>query len=440
MASPQIPDPAQLLADRKQARAARAQIRRQKAESHKAEVRARLLQLLALLLYLPCRISRETKNSKKGNYEEAMECYHDAIAVNGPQPHILSNIAATYLKMGDYQSAENAACHALLHDPLFIKARYRRALARKGLKHFKKAMSDLVWILQQDPSLTEAKTELNALRSLCKADRIRLDDEVNDVSQDMVKVEIDYASDSSGCRHEGNGTPCRSYNHAGCTKGRDCPYSHAVDHNSVRDDLCVYFSVLRTFGLAISPTRHRGKNVCLYYVVDMCKFREDECAYSHCRDYLPAGRWWDDEEKVDRVSSMILSDHPAREDTAILQHYLGTLDNRLVWRERNFASVPEQLEQWLPHFKALGEWMEEALGDNTWSDSEDSWSGDYGSEDSGSLYRGGGHGRAAMGNTGRRGPHGFTDDEVEELCAQGVSPWDSDARVEFSVPRLTFLH
>ncbi|KAA1476433.1 hypothetical protein DENSPDRAFT_511432 [Dentipellis sp. KUC8613] len=392
MASTETANTAQLLAERKQARAARAQVRRQRAEAHKVE---------------------GNKKFQEGRYEEAMECYHDAIVVNGPQPHILSNIAATYLKMGDYRRAEGTACYALMHDPLFIKARYRRAIARKGLKKYEKAISDLVWILQQDPSLTEAKNELNALRALCTTGPLRLDYEANAASQDLEKVEIDYESDSSDCRHEGYGVPCHAYNHAGCSKGRDCLYSHAVDHNSVRDDL--------------------GKNVCLYYLTDIpCKFK-DECEYSHCRDYLPAGRWWDDEDKAYRVGTMILSDHPAREDPEILHHYLSYLDHRLVLKEKKFASMPEQLEQWVPRFKVLGDWMEEALGENPWSDSEDDWPEDYGSEDSGSPSRRGGYGRAAENDMARRGPHGFTDDEVEELLMQGVSPWDSDARAILDV-------
>jgi hypothetical protein len=48
-------------------------------------------------------------------------------------------------------------------------------------------------------------------------------------------------SDSSDWNHEGNGIPCRLYNHDGCTRGNDCRFSHAPDLKSVRDQLYVSF-------------------------------------------------------------------------------------------------------------------------------------------------------------------------------------------------------
>ena len=65
------------------------------------------------------------------------------------------------------------------------------------------------------------------------------------------KVELESASDSSDWNHEGNDIPCRFYNHDGCTRGTECRFSHAPDHKSVRDRLCVpnnFFTSLTDFG------------------------------------------------------------------------------------------------------------------------------------------------------------------------------------------------
>jgi hypothetical protein len=50
---------------------------------------------------------------------------------------------------------------------------------------------------------------------------------------------VDSLSNTSDCNHRGNGVPCRFYNREGCAKGALCPFSHAPDEKSVRDDLCV---------------------------------------------------------------------------------------------------------------------------------------------------------------------------------------------------------
>jgi hypothetical protein len=56
---------------------------------------------------------------------------------------------------------------------------------------------------------------------------------------DGAKLELESVSDSSDWNHEGNGIPCRFYNHDGCLRGTVCRFSHAPDHKSVRDRLYV---------------------------------------------------------------------------------------------------------------------------------------------------------------------------------------------------------
>jgi L,D-peptidoglycan transpeptidase YkuD (ErfK/YbiS/YcfS/YnhG family) len=56
---------------------------------------------------------------------------------------------------------------------------------------------------------------------------------------DDTKLELESVSDSSDWHHEGNGVPCKFYNHDGCLRGTNCRFSHAPDHKSVRDRLYV---------------------------------------------------------------------------------------------------------------------------------------------------------------------------------------------------------
>ena len=102
--------------------------------------------------------------------------------------------------------------------------------------------ADFQTVLTQDPDSTEAK---DALRETCvlmiqrgnEEDYVDSDDESPDL--DAIKIELESVSDSSDWSHEGNGIPCRFYNHDGCLRGTDCRFSHAPDHKSVRDRLYV---------------------------------------------------------------------------------------------------------------------------------------------------------------------------------------------------------
>ena len=162
-----------------------------------------------------------------------------------------------------YDKAELCAQRALVLDPKFIKARYRRGLARKGNYEFARAavgecfypatfapsaetdarVQDFQTILSQDPSSTEAKDALHETLTLI---RERNDeDDVADSDDEIpllgdTKAELETVSDSSDWNHGGNGVPCRFYNHDGCTRGDACRFSHAPDYKSVRDRLCVF--------------------------------------------------------------------------------------------------------------------------------------------------------------------------------------------------------
>ncbi|KAG5639186.1 hypothetical protein H0H81_006090 [Sphagnurus paluster] len=237
---------------------------------------------------------------KAGNYWGAIELYKNALERFGQKPVLLSNLAAAYLKVEHYEEAESAAESALMYDPHMIKARYRRGLARKGIGRFKAAIIDFESVLKQDPTRTEARAQLKIARNLYITTIAREMYDSEDGSEgsritedlewpnydDSPFEESEVDSDSSDCRHIGNSFPCRFYNHEGCSRKDQCRYSHAPDHKSIRDNV--------------------GKNVCLGFLVDLCKFGA-KCVYSHEREYLPAG-WWDNQDTVALLKGKLSSE------------------------------------------------------------------------------------------------------------------------------------
>ncbi|KAF8061751.1 hypothetical protein FPV67DRAFT_1452635 [Lyophyllum atratum] len=254
---------------------------------------------------------------KAGRYAEAVDVYQDALGMFGSKAVLYSNLAAAYLKLEDYDQAEEAATKALLSDPLMLKARYRRGLARKGMYHLKAAIADFGTVLQQDRTRTEAREQLRITQALYN----EIGDGEDDSDEDDFNMnsETDYwppydadpltetepESDSSDCRHVGNNFPCRFYNHDGCSKKDNCHYSHAPDEKSVRDKL--------------------GRNVCTQFLFGVCKFGAAKCVYSHDKTYLPHG-WWDNEDEVARMKLLLghmPSDTPGPSDRREHVEYTG---------------------------------------------------------------------------------------------------------------------
>lgn len=102
-------------------------------------------------------------------------------------------------------------------------------------------------MLANDPTCTDASVALrNAVASQIKEEgTYHLDDEDADSDEsesewphhDRPPATSDVESDSSDCKHKGNGKPCRFYNHEGCARGETCKLSHAPDGKSLRDGL-----------------------------------------------------------------------------------------------------------------------------------------------------------------------------------------------------------
>ncbi|KAJ6462174.1 hypothetical protein C8R45DRAFT_1178668, partial [Mycena sanguinolenta] len=101
---------------------------------------------------------------KADDFEGAAKYYEIATQVAGNSVSIyLSNLAAAYLKLEKYRAAAHAADRALRLEPRAIKARYRRAMARKNLKFIPEALIDLASLLTTDPGIGEARAEFQTL-------------------------------------------------------------------------------------------------------------------------------------------------------------------------------------------------------------------------------------------------------------------------------------
>ncbi|KAI0264870.1 hypothetical protein BC834DRAFT_1042072 [Gloeopeniophorella convolvens] len=347
---------------------------------------------------------KETGNAHfhSGEYQKAIEEYKLAVKVHGPRAAYWSNLAAAWLKLEEWDNAEDCVQRALEVDPTFMKARYRGGMARKGNLQLIAAFIDFRVILTQDPTSMEAEA------ALCEtADLMRARGE-EDGQFDAPQLTHDAAPD---CRHVGNGKPCRAYNHGGCAQGTQCKFSHAPDHKSVRDEL--------------------GRNVCMFSIFGTCAFGANRCFYAHERTYLRRGGWWDDPEKralyADYIGIAKRVEMPVKGNATLI---LCTFENSCYWNWPEMAALDEQLRgcprDWAPSSPA--QLRTHSLGSSAGAR--------WGTRGNRGKGRGGGgkRGRRAHDSPWDEDPfssrsrnHGFTPDEVEELMCQGVKPWDDDA-------------
>ncbi|PPQ97683.1 hypothetical protein CVT26_001866 [Gymnopilus dilepis] len=268
----------ELIAARALKRAARRQAIREKAEGHKS--------------------AGDYLVSVK-NYKAAYPQYLEAIQLWGSNPTYFISLAECYRKLKWYEEAAHAATRALTLDPKNTEARYVRGVARLEQRLLKPAKIDFETVLSQDSlhllsraALTEVNAFIAASTQLGSHDLAPspIDEATKDIDfgfppLDYEGMEADELSDSSDCNHVGNGIQCRFYNHDGCARGSECQFSHAPDEKSVRDEL--------------------GKNVCIYYLLDACKFGAAKCIYSHSKAALPKKGWWNNPEQVVKVKSVL---------------------------------------------------------------------------------------------------------------------------------------
>ena len=176
-----------------------------------------------------------------------------------------------------YEDAEWAATTALTYDPRNLKARFRRAMARKGMAleimsqksidarlnaisgrsskcpFFKLTVlngkTDLQIIVNEDPKCQDAEREMYAIVEQYFDD----DHDVGSINYEDYPgyheepEELVSDSDTSECQHTGNGIPCQSYNRQGCKRASECHLSHAPDDKSVRDELYAELSAVSDF-------------------------------------------------------------------------------------------------------------------------------------------------------------------------------------------------
>ncbi|EIW52990.1 TPR-like protein, partial [Trametes versicolor FP-101664 SS1] len=214
------------------------------------------------------------RQGQKEQWVQAAEKYRAAARIAGPQPVYMANLAAALLKLQRWIPAESAASRALMREPDHAKALFRRAQARKEMGMYAGAEADLRRVLAQDSTNIAALAEMESVRALKRmAHAEDMSDDEDDLPGDVFDPVEE--SDSEDYTHKGNGTPCRFYNRHGCTQGARCRFSHAPDQKSVRDEL--------------------GRNVCVYWLLDECRFNDAKCQYAHDRTYLPARGWWTDE-------------------------------------------------------------------------------------------------------------------------------------------------
>ncbi|KAH0617533.1 hypothetical protein JD844_015882 [Phrynosoma platyrhinos] len=105
---------------------------------------------------------------KKGNYEEALKKYNECMKLNSQELTIYTNRALCCLKLSQYEEAIKDCDYVLQANDSNIKALYRRALAYKGLENYKASIDDLNKVLLINPSIDEAKTELQKTTQLLK--------------------------------------------------------------------------------------------------------------------------------------------------------------------------------------------------------------------------------------------------------------------------------
>ncbi|CAF0741216.1 unnamed protein product [Adineta steineri] len=107
---------------------------------------------------------------KQKSYAQAIENYTKAIECN-PTSHIyFANRAQCQLFEERYGACEADCTLAIQLDKNYIKAYYRRALARIGLGKIDQAREDLEYVISREPSNTDAK---NKLAEVNKNDEIK---------------------------------------------------------------------------------------------------------------------------------------------------------------------------------------------------------------------------------------------------------------------------
>eukprot|EP01039_Chlorochromonas_danica_P003633 gene3633-3978_t len=105
---------------------------------------------------------------KEKNFSQALQCYSTALALSDltidSRTALLTNRAATALKLEDYEGCRRDCLEALRLSPTSLKALYRLATAQHRLRETDDCLLTLKLLLQQDPTNAEGLSLLREVR------------------------------------------------------------------------------------------------------------------------------------------------------------------------------------------------------------------------------------------------------------------------------------
>nr|XP_005887078.1 PREDICTED: sperm-associated antigen 1 [Bos mutus] len=134
---------------------------------------------------------------KDKNYKDALSKYSECLKINNKECAIYTNRALCYLKLGQFEEAKQDCDQALQMDHGNVKACYRRALAHKGLKNYQKSLNDLNKVLLLDPSIVEAKMELEEVTRI-----LNIKDNAASFNKEKERRKIEIQEVSEGHQEE----------------------------------------------------------------------------------------------------------------------------------------------------------------------------------------------------------------------------------------------
>jgi len=103
-----------------------------------------------------------------GDFTVAVKAYTKCIGMKVRNYVAFSNRAMAYLKLKEWNKAENDASYALKIEPNHMKSLLRRATARNALGKHRAAVLDLLKADELEPGNKSVKAELGKARELLK--------------------------------------------------------------------------------------------------------------------------------------------------------------------------------------------------------------------------------------------------------------------------------
>lgn len=101
-----------------------------------------------------------------GEFEEAVELYSKAIALDPKEPTYYANRAAARFSLKQLNESLDDCNAAIALDPKYSKAYFRRSKAYLGLGEIFKAQRDVEYTLEIEPKNTQAKQQLKEIQDL----------------------------------------------------------------------------------------------------------------------------------------------------------------------------------------------------------------------------------------------------------------------------------